>query len=185
MKELLKSLRRRRDFCDCRSMKVILVPHCSLNQNARVAGAAECPAAVTELIAGLLERGIGIIQMPCPELHVLGLDRAHVEIRRELEKVAGRAECRRLARDLVRQIEEYQKCGVRVLGILGKNGSPTCGVEQTWLDGVAPGMGVFIEELKAELRDQDLSMRITGMRDDDPSAALATVDLWLSALPPP
>lgn len=183
MRELLKRMRRGGDFQDIRGMKVILVPHCALNQNARVAGAAERTAAVTELIAGLMERGIGIIQMPCPELQILGLDRAHVNIRSELEQVTSRAACRRLAVDLVRQIKEYRKCGVRILGILGKNGSPTCGVEQTWFDGVAPGTGVFIEELMAELRDQNLSIRITGMRDDDPSAALATVDLWVSTLP--
>jgi predicted secreted protein len=173
------------DFHDVRGTKVILVPHCALNQNARVAGAAERTAAVTELITGLLERGIGIIQMPCPELQILGLDRAHIKIRSELEKVAGRSACRGLARDLVRQIVEYQACGVRILGILGKNGSPTCGVEQTWFAGVVPGTGVFIEELKAELRDQDLPINITGMRDDDAAGALATVDLWLSTLTRP
>ncbi len=185
MRELLRRMWRDRDFHDVRGMKVILVPHCALNQNARVAGAAKRTAGVTELIAGLLERGIGIIQMPCPELCILGLDRAHINIRSELEKVAGRAECRRLAGDLVRQIEEYRKCGVRILGILGKNGSPTCGVEQTRFDGVAPGTGVFIEELRAELCDQDLPIGVTGMRDDDPARALAAVDLWLSALARP
>ena len=173
------------DFHDVRGTKVILVPHCALNQNARVAGAAERAAAVTELILGLLERGIGVIQMPCPELQILGLDRAHVKIRRELEKAAGRTECRRLAGELVRQIEEYRKCGVRILGILGKNGSPTCGVEQTWFDGIAPGTGVFIEELRAELRNRDLPISVVGIRDDDPAGALATVDLWLSALARP
>jgi hypothetical protein len=74
MRELLKRMPRGRDFHDVRGMEVILVPHCALNQNARVAGAAERTAAVMELIAGLLERGIGIIQMPCPELCILGLD---------------------------------------------------------------------------------------------------------------
>ena len=73
------------DFGDCRSMKVVLVPHCALNQNSRLARCAELPAGVEELVAGLLKRNIGIIQMPCPELMLIALDREHVQIRSALE----------------------------------------------------------------------------------------------------
>lgn len=138
LKRLAERLRRTPAFRDSRSRKVVLVPHCALNQNARVAGAAERPAAVVELIAGLLEREIGIVQMPCPELCAFGLDRAHVKIERELRNPAGRVLCRRLAQEQVRAIQAYLAGGIRVLGILGKNGSPSCGVEETWVDGVCP-----------------------------------------------
>jgi hypothetical protein len=64
------------DFRDCRSMKVVLVPHCALNQNSRLAKCAERPSAVHELVEGLMQRRIGILQMPCPELMVLGRGQA-------------------------------------------------------------------------------------------------------------
>jgi predicted secreted protein len=180
MKEVFRRMWRHPDFSDCRGMKVILVPHCVLNQNARSAGAAESPAAVTQLIAGLMDRGIGIVQMPCPELQVIGLDRKNIEIRSELKKTGGQIQCRRIAEELIHQIQEYRKYGVTVLGILGKNGSPSCSVEETWHDGVVPGEGAFIKQLKEELRDRHMSTKMAGIRDEDPAAALRVVDLWLT-----
>jgi hypothetical protein len=69
-------LRRGMNFSDARGRRVVLVPHWALNQNSRVAGAAVRLAAMENLIAGLLQHNIGIIQMPCPELILLGLGRA-------------------------------------------------------------------------------------------------------------
>ena len=166
------------DFKDERSMKVVLVPHCAVNQNSRLAGCAERPAAVSELIAGLMARDIGVIQMPCPELMVIGLDREHVHIRSGLEPRPARAACRAMARDLLYQIRQYLNCGVKVLGILGKNGSPACGVEETWRVERGPGMGVFIEELKAELEDQGVELPMVGTMDAEPEKALEIVDRW-------
>jgi predicted secreted protein len=167
------------DFKDCRGMKVVFVPHCALNQNARLANCAERPAGVPELVSGLMERGIGIVQMPCTELMVLGLAREDVQIRQSLDSPDARAALRRMARDLVRQIREYQSCGVKVLGILGKDGSPACGVERTHFDDdFGPGMGVFVEELDAELKEQGIELPIAGTLDAEPADALAAVDAW-------
>ena len=52
---------------DNRSKKIIFLCHCCLNQNAKVRGIASYPGAITPLISMLLEEGIGMIQMPCPE----------------------------------------------------------------------------------------------------------------------
>lgn len=168
------------DFKDCRSMKVVFLPHCALNQNARLAGCAERPAAVRELVDGLLQRGVGIVQLPCPELLMLGLDRGHIQIRSGMESLPVRQALRRLAAEIVFQVRQYQSCGVRVLGIMGKNGSPSCGVETTSLRGTpVAGSGVFIQELQAELHAQGVQMEIAGMMDAEPPAALAAVDDWL------
>ena len=169
------------DFNDCRSMKVVLLPHCVLNQNARLAKCAEVPASVEKLVAGLMQRQIGIIQMPCPELMVLGLDREHIQIRSGLSSHPVRETLRQMARDLVYQIKEYRSCGVKVLGVLGKNGSPSCGVEQTSRpQGPCPGMGAFIEVLRAEIDREGLDVEMTGTMDAEPDAALAAVDDWLA-----
>ena len=169
------------DFHDVRSMQVVLVPHCALNQNARVARCAELPAGVEGLIDGLMRRRVGIVQMPCPELMVIGLDREGVQIRSALESRPARAACRKLAADLVYQICQYLDCGVRVLGVLGKNGSPSCGVERTYRFEQCDGMGVFIEELRAELDAQGVKVEVTGIVDTQPEAALEVVDRWLGA----
>ena len=178
-KTLLNLLTRRLDFADVRGGKLVLVPHCALNQNARAPGAAERPAAVLELIVGLLERDVGIFQMPCPELILFGLDRGKLRIEEELERPSARAVCRRLAREVVSQIQEYRARDLDVLGILGKNGSPSCGVEETWRKGVSPGRGAFFEELTAELAQRSVEIEMTGIRDGEPFKALEAVDGWL------
>ena len=168
------------DFCDPRSRKVALVPHCVLNQNARAAGAAVRPSGIAELVTALFERNIGIIQMPCPELFAFGLDRGHLCIEKELRTSSGRSMMRQLARDLVGQIRAYQDCRIHVLGILGKNGSPSCGVEETWAGHVCPGSGAFIDELSAELRDQKIPVEVAGFRDSEPGKAIELIDQWLA-----
>ena len=167
------------DFGDCRSMKVVWVPHCALNQNARIAGAAEVPATVTGLIDGLMEREIGIVQLPCPELMLLGLDRRHLHIRSGLDSLPARRELRQMARNIAHLVEQYRSCGVRVLGVLGKNGSPACGVEMTWKQEYGPGTGSFIEEIRDEFELRGIDLPIAGLVDSEPEAALALVDGWL------
>ena len=65
-------------FTDGRSKKVIFLAHCLLNQNAISDGTAVYPAAFQELVQLLLDHEVGIVQMPCPELCCLGLDRGDV-----------------------------------------------------------------------------------------------------------
>jgi len=172
------------DFRDCRGMKVVSVPHCALNQNARLAACAEVPCAVADLVRGLMDRDVGIIQLPCPELIVLGLDREHIQIRSGLDSRPARRWLRRLARQVTYQIDQYRKCGVKVLGVLGKNGSPSCGAEMTWKAEYGPGAGAFIEELQAELVAQELNVPVVGIVDSEADAALAVVDGWLAVSGP-
>jgi predicted secreted protein len=62
-------------FEDRRSKRVVLVAHCVLNQNVKLDACAHYPGAIEELAAELVRRGLGIVQLPCPELACLGLDR--------------------------------------------------------------------------------------------------------------
>jgi predicted secreted protein len=176
-RSLSRLLRRRFNFKGVRSRLVVFVPHCVLNQNSRVAGAEVQPAAMEPLIAGLLQKNIWIIQMPCPELMLLGLNRAHLPIRDQLEKAESRAELRRLSLDVAGQIITYQGCGVEVLAILGKNGSPACGVERTWDRGIMPGTGVFVEEMRGVLEDHGLKVKMAGIEDNNPEAVLSKLEV--------
>ena len=167
------------DFRDGRSMKVVFVPHCQLNQNARLAACAELPGAVEELITGLMDRRIGIIQLPCPELMLLGLDREQLDIRSGLSSRPARGALHKMAQELVYQIRQYRECGVRVLGILGKDGSPACGVSTTEdARGPCKGTGVFIESLQAVLKTHNMPVEVVGCVDSEPQVALDVVDRW-------
>ena len=64
-------------FTDGRSRQVVFIAHCLLNQNAISDGTAVFPAAFSEIIKLLLDAEVGIVQLPCPELSCLGLDRGN------------------------------------------------------------------------------------------------------------
>jgi uncharacterized protein YbbK (DUF523 family) len=132
---------------DERSCRVAFVSHCLLNENTRYLGGAFRPGGVAELISELIDQGIGICQMPCPEQHAWG-----GVLKRRMLLVYGargtplfwlrgallplfvlytRAVYRRLARDIATQIADYQRSGYTVVGIVGVGASPSCGVHTT------------------------------------------------------
>ncbi len=148
-------------FNDQRSKKVILVAHCILNQNAKIDRCARYPGAMRELAGFLVESGVGIVQLPCPELLCLGLDREadprragtveseDTRVARRMRDGVATTFCDRLAEDIAVQVREYQQNGFEVLGVIGINGSPTCGVETNWSDDEeSPGPGVFMQALQ-------------------------------------
>ena len=65
-------------FTDIRSQKVVFIAHCLLNQNSISDGTAVYPAAFKDMIQMFLDADVGIVQMPCPELCCLGLDRGNI-----------------------------------------------------------------------------------------------------------
>ena len=167
------------DFHDCRSMKLIFLPHCAANQNSRSNTCATCSAGEKEFMAGLLDRQISIMQMPCPELMALGLNRGGKDIYALLGNEEGLSVCRRLCRDIIYQIKQYQECDVKVVGIFGKSTSPSCGVETTYRDrGVHDGPGVFIQELQAALDQGGIDLPMTEFLDNQAQKNLAVVDQW-------
>ena len=156
---------------DGRSRTLVFVAHCVLNQNARDAGTADFPAMMKPLVNELATRNIAVIQLPCPELMVLGLRRARDSsplqtIRERLETAESHARLGYLVEQVVYQIRDYQAQGFRILGILGKNGSPTCGVRTTSrIIGSPDSEGVFIRLLKQRLEAEGLNICIKGIDD--------------------
>lgn len=57
-----------------RNRKIILVAHCLLNINAKVYGIAEEKGG-SGLVGELIQRGYGIIQLPCIEMAMYGVQR--------------------------------------------------------------------------------------------------------------
>ena len=180
-------------FADCRSRKVLFVAHCLLNQNAISDGTALYPAAHQLLVEAILKAQVGIVQLPCPELCCLGLDRGdpkggerpvvveNTRIRRAMGQPEAAARLRELTAQVVRQIREYRKHGFTVLGIVGVDRSPCCGVNTTSdLDRELPGRGVFIAALQTALEEAELTVPVIGIKPSAPDA-LAAVQALLGA----
>ncbi len=175
-------------FTDARSKRVLFVAHCILNQNSISDGTATSPASVKEIVELAGASQVGIVQMPCPELMCLGLDRGNVagsaspvveentRIRRAMRRGPAAARLRPLVRQVVFQIAEYRKYGFDVRGIVGINRSPSCGVDTTSDDNrEVEGEGVFIEALHRELERNGLSVAMVGIKDYEPEKAVEAV----------
>ena len=188
-------------LCDERSRRVVLVSHCLLNENTRYAGGATRPGAVAEVVDELVTAGYGIHQLPCPERlawggvlkrHSLRLYHSKGGLLYALRAVLLRTFVwwtkviyRRLARQVARDVADYEQAGIAVVGIVGIGASPSCGVTTTLdlrasLEVVAacpaaaltrdvmneravlscrrPGEGMFIEALDRELKRRRLTV---------------------------
>lgn len=176
-------------FTDARSRKLVLVAHCILNQNAISDGTADFPGADAELVRRLLQAGVGIVQMPCPELNCLGLDRGDpmggerpvVEENTRIREALGRTAPARILAALVEcvvfEVEEYRRHGFEIVGLIGINRSPSCGVNTTSrLNQEEPGRGVFIEALREALSVRALHVDMIGIKASQPAQAQQRVE---------
>ena len=115
---------------DARSGKLIFLSHCLLNQNACVRGLAGQPAVIRELVDLLLDHDVAFYQMPCPEVTYLGSMRWG-QVKRQYGNPMFRRHCRRIAEQVCDQIQTYRDNDHRVIGIVLRDGSPTCGLNTT------------------------------------------------------
>ncbi|GMW02075.1 MAG: hypothetical protein AMXMBFR84_32110 [Candidatus Hydrogenedentota bacterium] len=136
-----------RQLADERGRKVVFLSHCLLNENTRYLGGACRSGAIGELVHTCLENGLGIVQMPCPEqcawggvlkrnlLWFFGSDGTlRYRLRNVLLPVLlwyTRRVYRRMAKQVADQITDYQSSGLTVVGVVGVDGSPSCGVRRT------------------------------------------------------
>lgn len=129
---------------DKRSKKVVFLAHCLLNENTRYLGGACHQGAISEIVKPLLEDGIGIIQLPCPEQYAWGgvlkkklllfynsKNKLRFKLRKILLPLAiwyTKKIYRKLAKQAVSLIQDYQDSGMTILGVVGVDASPSCGV---------------------------------------------------------
>lgn len=171
-------------FTDGRSKKVVFIAHCLLNQNSISDGTAVYPAAFKTVIKFFLDSDVGIVQMPCPEFRCLGLDRGNIygadcpvttentRIRKEMCKTAPNILLTDLVSQVMQQILEYHKYGFEIIGIIGANRSPNCGVDTTSDNNMEiSGRGVFMEALSEQLTKENLSIQIIGLKHTDDMVA--------------
>ena len=136
---------------DKRGHQIVYVSPCLLNQNLRFPGIATKAGAFEELLALFAGNHIGVEQLPCMEtLGWGGVARSQyfrfqpLAFRAadtwwegpggaltRLWLVRFRALCRRWARKVADRIEDFEGAGCSVVGIVGADDSPTCGVTRT------------------------------------------------------
>ncbi len=132
---------------DSRSKKVVFLSHCILNENTRYLGGACRSGCVREIVEQCLESDWGIVQMPCPEQHAWGgvtkrwllmvygtkgtLLYSMSSLFLPLFLLYTRLIYGKLAKATANQINDYLASGYSVIGVIGIDGSPSCGVNTT------------------------------------------------------
>lgn len=139
-----------------RSKRLIIMSHCVLNQNSVV-----CPLARAKgsfkFVKQLIDEGVGIIQLPCPEFKFLGTTRKPMD-KDEYDTPEYRSLCRSLLIPVVEDMEVYLKDGYEIREIIGINESPTCSISGK--------RGIFMEELFSELGRRNIELDFTEVAAD-------------------
>lgn len=164
--------------------RIVFVSHCMLNSFSKVKNESKLRSEEyiknkNKFLAYLIEEEIGIIQLPCPEFTLYGLKRwGHVKD--QFDTPFFRNHCRRILMPFIDEMEEYLK-QYDVIGIIGIDGSPSCGVNKTcignWggelsnndkLQSVIESIkedntsGIFIEEFKKLLNERNINVPFEG-----------------------
>lgn len=165
-------------FGDARGRRVVLITHCLLNQNSIVPGLARRKAMVKELLELLDKYGLGVIQLPCPEILHCGLRRWWMT-KEQYDNPGFRNLCLKLSEQIIQYLIEYRRNGVEIIGLIGVAGSPSCGVNTTcadWLGGRpsveypprrVKGQGIFMEILLNSLKSHDVLPKVVVEYDYD------------------
>ena len=164
-------------FSDERSRRVVFVSHCILNSNTRADGHAGVPGVNQRVMELLMRMKVGVVQMPCPEMMCLGLDRGdprggerpvlveNTRIREGLKSNSSVTVMDAMIEQVVVQVEQYLKHGFNILGIVGVNRSPSCGVETTTINNEeVEGEGAYIERLRKTLEAKGIYLGFVGTK---------------------
>lgn len=162
--------------------------HCILNANAKVYHLASTGGVHVGILKPYLEAGTGIIQLPCPELTYLGMNRWGMT-REQYDHPNFRSHCEKILEPTVHQVEAFVQADYEIIGVMGMDGSPNCGVKRTcfgyeggemsardqWARQVgnlrmSPGPGVFMEVLQAVLEEKGIRTDFFAVDEESPSA---------------
>ena len=113
-----------------RSKKMVILSHCILNVNSKVEGFEPYSAMIKDLLDFLNEQNFGIIQLPCPELLLMGMRRWGV-VKEQLMHPHAILEMQNMILPIIQQIQMYHDLDYKIYCIIGIDGSPSCGVNIT------------------------------------------------------
>jgi predicted secreted protein len=167
-----------------RSREILIVCHCLLNCNAKVFPLADTGGVYRDALQAYIERGTGLLQLPCPETCYLGLNRWGMS-KEQYDHRNYRSFCKQLLEPTMMQLEAFRAAGYQIVAVAGVNGSPNCGVEttctgfsggeiclETDIDKqcqqleMVPGPGLFMEILAGLLDDIGLNCPFISLVDE-------------------
>lgn len=129
--------------------KIVVLSHCILNQNTVVEGWQRAPGAYA-LSKIIVDSGIGLLQLPCPEFFMHNLARPGLSYD-DYNTGEFRSLSNKLLEPIIWQIQQYISHGFEITGLIGINESPSCSLTgQT---------GVFMEILFHMLEENGISIR--------------------------
>lgn len=180
---------------------LIFVCHCVFNKASKVYEGKtlepkEEEIARVKFLKEALENNINLIQLPCPEFIMYGSERwGHS--RCQFNNPIFKENCRELLKPYILQIKTYlsNKEKFNVLGIVGIEGSPSCGVNISF-DGKWGGefssidslremlnkgdienkKGIFIEVLSELLEENQIKLPIVGLNNGTLSKLINPLD---------
>jgi predicted secreted protein len=149
---------------DLRSGKIVVVAHCILNVHSLEDNLAIYPGLEEEVIKLLIEKGVSLYQLPCPEIELSGIFRKALP-KESYEHHKIRKIYHQLADKTADSLKWYVKKAYKIKAVIGAEASPSCGIELVgkWKEKAKgkrefprdiefiPGMGVFMEEFKSSL----------------------------------
>ncbi|ADK83012.1 CD3072 family TudS-related putative desulfidase [Sediminispirochaeta smaragdinae] len=174
--------------------KILFVSHCILNTASKVELFCEEEMEKEENLRRLflkqaIEAGFQLVQLPCPEFLLYGPQRwGHVSD--QFDNTFFRNYSDAFLAPYIDQIKEYHSHPekFKIAGVVGIDGSPSCGVTYTcksarWkgdfsgrenvdaiIDSVTleKGNGIFIRELRRLLEKEGLQVPVVGLFADEP-----------------
>ncbi|CAB3288659.1 conserved protein of unknown function [Methanocaldococcus lauensis] len=130
--------------------KIAIVSHCILNQNSVVNGLERAEGAFNEVVEILLKNNYAIIQLPCPELLYLGINREG-KTKEEYDTKEYRKLCRELLNPIIKYLQEYIKDDFKFI-LIGIENSPTCDIFKN--------RGILMEELLKEIENLNINIKV-------------------------
>lgn len=133
-----------------RSKRVVLLSHCILNQNTVVYPLARAKGAYKKIVETIMDAGVGIHQLSCPEYISLGLSRKPMT-KGEYDFPDFRMICKDIAIGTIKIVQEYLDNDYEIIGIIGINQSPTCSIHGE--------QGIFMEELLKSCKIEGINIK--------------------------
>lgn len=160
--------------------KIVFVPHCILNQNVRALGKEKSNGTIKEVVKFFAEAEVGIVQLPCPEVEFDGGLNRISKTKENYNTENYRKNCREISLEILKSVKKYLDKDYKVLGILGIEFSPTCGVYRIENGKkIVPGKGVLIEELEIEMQKKNFQVPIIAVNLNNIFSTLEKLSLLL------
>ncbi|KJR96394.1 MAG: hypothetical protein VR65_28065 [Desulfobulbaceae bacterium BRH_c16a] len=167
-----------------RGKNIFIVCHCLLNSNAKIYPLADTKGVYTDDLAPLIRKGVGLVQLPCPETSYLGLSRWGMT-KEQYDNKAYRDFCKMILHPILLQITAYTQAGYTISGVAGMDGSPNCGIAKTCIGyrggeicsgneqnlgsnlEMVAGRGVFMEILEELLKAEGIVPPFVSLHEEN------------------